>query len=105
MKDNVWFTYKARIQAHQRLEWLDTHSQFLLVWYAILGAVFSVVTIRHPHVLGANTDILASVLSVAVLGVSLVVSNLDFRGRALVMRKKLPGAASVVRINQRCKRS
>lgn len=87
VKDNVWFTYKARIQAHKRLEWLDIHSQFLLVWYAILGAVLAIVAIRYPQALGANTDILAAVLSVALLGVSLAVANRDFRGRALTMMK------------------
>ena len=87
MKDNVWFTYKARIQAHKRLEWLDIHSQFLLVWYAILGAVLAIVAIRYPQALGTDTDILAAVLSVALLSVSLAVANLDFRGRALTMMK------------------
>lgn len=58
MLNKVWFTYKARIQAHHRLEWMDTHSQFLLVWYAILGAALAVVAIRYPTLLGKNTDIL-----------------------------------------------
>lgn len=87
VKDNVWFTYKARIQAHKRLEWLDFHSQLLLVWYAILSAVLGVVTIRYNHVLGPDTDVLATVLSVALLGVSLAVTNRDFRARALAMRR------------------
>lgn len=87
MLNKVWFTYKARIQAHHRLEWMDTHSQFLLVWYAILGAVLAVVAIRYPMLLGKNTDIFGAVLSIALLGVSLSVANRDFRGRALNMRK------------------
>ncbi|MDF7702822.1 SLATT domain-containing protein [Enterobacter hormaechei subsp. steigerwaltii] len=87
MRDNIWFTYKARINAHHRLEWLEKHSQFILVWYAILSAILSIVTIRFPTVLGNNTDILAAILSVALLGISLVVSNLDFRGRAIAMRR------------------
>ncbi|MDE9544242.1 SLATT domain-containing protein [Xenorhabdus bovienii] len=87
MRDNIWFTYKARINAHHRLEWLEKHSQFILVWYAILSAVLSIVTLRFPKVLGNNTDILATILSVALLGISLVVSNLDFRGRAISMRR------------------
>ena len=87
MRDNIWFTYKARINAHHRLEWLEKHSQFILVWYAILSAILSIVTIRFPTVLGSNTDILAAILSVALLGISLVVSNLDFRGRAISMRR------------------
>jgi len=87
MRDNIWFTYKARINAHHRLEWLEKHSQFILVWYAILSAVLSIVTIRFPKILGDNTDIIATILSVALLGISLVVSNLDFRGRAISMRR------------------
>ncbi|HFJ2066646.1 TPA: SLATT domain-containing protein [Salmonella enterica] len=87
MLNKVWFTYKARIQAYHRLVWMDTHSQFLLVWYAILGAVLAVVAIRYPTILGKNTDIFSAILSIALLGVSLSVANRDFRGRALNMRK------------------
>lgn len=86
MKDNVWFTYKARIRAHKRLEWLDFHSQLLLVWYAILSTTLGVVTIRHSTLLGHNTDVIATILSVALLGVSLTVTNRDFRIRAMLMR-------------------
>nr|WP_283379822.1 SLATT domain-containing protein [Escherichia coli] len=59
----------------------------MLVWYAILSAVLSIVTLRFPKVLGDNTDIVAAILSVALLGISLIVSNLDFRGRAIAMRR------------------
>ena len=85
-KDGVWFTYKARIQALKRLEWLDFHSQLLLVWYAVLSTALGVLTIRSNEVLGANTDIMATILSVALLGVSLIVTNRDFRVRAMHMR-------------------
>ncbi|WP_374496418.1 SLATT domain-containing protein [Vogesella indigofera] len=86
MKDKVWFTYKARIQAHKRLEWLDFHSQMLLVWYAILSTILGVLSVRYKDVLGSDTDVMATVLSVALLGVSLAVTNRDFRGRAMGMR-------------------
>lgn len=85
-KDSVWFTYKARIQAHKRLEWLDFHSQLLLVWYAILSTALGVITIRHSTILGPDTDVMATILSVALLGISLAVANRDFRGRAMLMR-------------------
>lgn len=86
MKDNVWFTYKARIRAHKRLEWLDFHSQLLLVWYAILSTTLGVLTIRRSTLLGPDTDVMATILSVALLGVSLAVTNRDFRVRAMLMR-------------------
>lgn len=49
--------------------------------------MLSIVTLRFPKVLGDNTDIVAAILSVALLGISLIVSNLDFRGRAIAMRR------------------
>lgn len=87
MKDNVWFTYKARIKAQERLEWMDFHSQNLLVWYAILSAVVATLTIRYPNLLGKDTDLLTTVLSVFLLAISLSVANRDFRGRAMLMRR------------------
>ena len=87
MENNIWFTYKARIQAQSRLEYLDTHSQFLLVWYAILGVILAIVSIRYPTILNENTDIYAAILSVALLVLSLVISNRDFRGRSIKMRE------------------
>ena len=64
----------------------------LLVWYAILSATLGVLTIRYEHLLGPDTDMMATVLSiallgVALLGVSLAVTNRDFRARAMMMRK------------------
>ncbi|MFP1882836.1 SLATT domain-containing protein [Lonsdalea quercina] len=91
MLDKVWFTYKARIQAYHRLEWMDAHSQFLLVWYAVLGAALAVIAIRYPTLLGSDTDIFSAVLSIALLGVSLLVSNRNFRGRAMSMRANYLG--------------
>ncbi len=85
--DNIWFTYKARIQACNRLEWWDFHSQLLLVWYAILGVTLAIVSIPYPEILGKNTSIYASIMSVALLVISLVISNRDFRGRSLKMRE------------------
>lgn len=87
MKDNVWFTYKARIQAHNRLDWLDFHSQLLLVWYATLSVTLGVLTIRYSTVLGHNTDVMATILSIALLGFSLLIVNRDFRVRAILMRR------------------
>lgn len=87
MKDKIWFTYKARIQAYNRLDFCDVHSQFVLVWYAILGVVLAILSIKYPDILGENTNIYAAILSVALLVISLVISNRDFRGRALKMRE------------------
>lgn len=86
MKDNIWFTYKARIQAHKRLKWLDFNSQLLLVWYAIISSILGILVIKHTDILGHDTDILSAVLSVILLGVSLTVTNLNFGIRANRLR-------------------
>lgn len=86
MRDNVWFTYKARIAAHERLERLNFHSQLLLVWYALLGVGLAIIIIKYPLFLGADTEIFSAFLSVALLILSLTISNRDFRGRAMQMR-------------------
>lgn len=84
--DDIWFTYKARIAAEVRFRNNDVHSQFLLVWYAILSAAGSIVAIRHEKFLGPDTDILSAILAVALLAISMFVATRDFRGRALMMR-------------------
>lgn len=86
MRDKIWFTYKARIQASQRLERMQFHSQWLLAWYAFLVASLSVATIRYPSLLGGPTDVLAAILSLALLAISLLVAKREFRGRAILMR-------------------
>ncbi|NNC09875.1 SLATT domain-containing protein, partial [Corallococcus exiguus] len=86
MRDKIWFTYKARIKAHERLERMDFHSQLLLVWYAILSSILAILSIRYPTILGDNTDILGAILSIGLLAISLSVTNRDFRGRAMLMR-------------------
>jgi SMODS and SLOG-associating 2TM effector domain family 5 len=86
MFDDIWFTCKARVAAELRLKNNDLHSQVLLVWYAILSAAASIVVIRYDKFAGPNTDIYLSVLSVALLAVSMLVANRDYRGRALMMR-------------------
>ncbi|MGF6417229.1 hypothetical protein ABH900_000690 [Stenotrophomonas sp. AN71] len=86
VRDKIWFTYKARIKAHERLERMDFHSQLLLVWYAILSSILAILSIRYPTILGDNTDILGAILSIGLLAISLSVTNRDFRGRAMLMR-------------------
>lgn len=87
LTDKIWNTYKARIRASERLQSNDAHSQYLLVWYALITTALSIINIRYPEILGPNTDISSAVMSVALLVVSLLVTNTDYRGRAIQMRK------------------
>ena len=86
LTDKIWFTYKARIEAAERLAKSDFHSQAILVWYALASAVLAIVTVRYPKLLGGDTDLVSAVLGVALLVVSMFVTNRDFRGRFMSMR-------------------
>ncbi len=87
LADKIWYTYKARIRASERLGCNNTHSQYLLVWYALIATALSIITIRFPQILGTNTDVSSAIMSVALLVISLLVANVDYRGRAIEMRK------------------
>ncbi|WP_321840772.1 SLATT domain-containing protein [Paraburkholderia bannensis] len=95
--DSIWFTYKARIRAQVRLSKNDFHSQALLVWYAFCGAVLATLALRFPKVLGDDTDMLAAILSIALLVVSLMVTGRDFRGRSIEMRRNYLALESLYR--------
>ena len=86
MEHKLWFTYKAMIEAEARLRNNDLHSQVLLVWYAVVSAVFSIIAIRYPMFLGKDTDVISSILSVALLAISMLVASRDYRGRASAMQ-------------------
>lgn len=85
--DNIWFTYKSRIAAENRLKSNDFHSQALLVWYALISAIGAIAGIVNSDYLGANTNFLSAMLAVALLVISLWVTNQDWRGRAIKMRE------------------
>ena len=87
LANKLWFTYKARIRAEERLRGNDFHSQLILVLYASVSAILSVIVIRYPSILGKNTDLVSACLGIALLVISLLVTNMDFRGRALAMKQ------------------
>jgi len=85
--DNIWFTYKSRIAAENRLKSNDFHSQAILVWYALISAIGAISGIVNPNYLGEKTNFLSAMLAVALLVISLWVTNQDWRGRAIKMRE------------------
>lgn len=87
LKNKIWFTYKARIMAHERLMRFNKITQLLLVWYSLITVISSIVMIRFPQIFGSDGDILVTCISLIVLVLSLVVSNRDYRGREIEMRR------------------
>ena len=87
LTDKIWFTYKSRIAAENRLKSNDFHSQSLLVWYALISAIGSIASIQNANYLGSSTSFLSSIMAVALLVLSLWVTNQDWRGRSIKMRE------------------
>ena len=84
--DKIWCTYNARICAQKRLQINDVFSQLLLVWYSLLSVITGVLMLKSSKMFGDYADAIMVAFSVAVLVISLVVSNRDYRGRSLQMK-------------------
>ncbi|WP_145536556.1 SLATT domain-containing protein [Yersinia alsatica] len=91
LRDKIWFTYKARMYAHKRLNFYDVHTQFILIWYSLTLVIISVISLRIDKLYGSNTDIIITCLSIVVLVLTLTVTARDFRGRAISMRENYLG--------------
>ncbi len=87
-KDRIWFTRKARIRASERLLRNETHAQILLVVYSLFAVVVSVVLLKHPTIIGAeqNANLFLTIVSLAILVLSLLIANQDFKGRGLAFK-------------------
>jgi len=87
--DNIWWTYKARIEAEKRLLSNALQSQILLLWYSFSGAAVSI------YYLNSNNDTSATglagitwiVYSVLVLCMSGFISGLTFNKRAGLIKE------------------
>ncbi|WP_072033989.1 SLATT domain-containing protein [Rahnella aquatilis] len=86
LSDSIWFTFKARMIAYERLKSNEFHSQMILVWYTLILVVISIVLLKNENFFGDNIDLYSAIFSVVILVVSLIVSNQDFRGRSIHMR-------------------
>lgn len=80
--DNVWFTRKARIQSEKRLLKNHNHSQLLLIYFTLIGAIASIITLKYEYFLGDNTSLILAIFSVIILVLSLIVTNFNFKERS-----------------------
>lgn len=86
--DKIWWTKKARIKTEVRLLNLNFYSQFFLLWYSIFLVCYSIYTLVLP--LGSITQTESATmvaLSVMVLVATLFINNMDFKGRALLVKQ------------------
>ncbi|MEI7190531.1 SLATT domain-containing protein [Pectobacterium brasiliense] len=86
--DKVWWTKKARIKTEVRLLNLNFYSQFFLLWYSIFLVCYSIYTLVLPVGTITQTESATMVaLSVLVLVATLFINNMDFKGRALLVKQ------------------
>ncbi|OOC11741.1 hypothetical protein BM451_20035 [Dickeya dadantii] len=86
--DKIWWTKKARIKTEVRLLKLNFYSQFFLLWYSIFLVCYSIYTLVLPIGTITQTESATMVaLSVLVLVATLFINNMDFKGRALLVKQ------------------
>jgi hypothetical protein len=82
LRDNIWFTRKAWINAEKRLLNNDLHAQFLLVAYSIYSIALSVIVLKVPMIEADVSSVFSISLSVGILGASLFLATRSFKDRA-----------------------
>lgn len=84
--DKIWWTRKAKIKAERRLLNFDHYSQLLLLWYSSFLVCYSIYTLVKPAQKVEEAAIMVS-LSVLILVLTLFINNMNFKGRALLIKQ------------------
>lgn len=84
--NKVWWTRKAKIKAERRLLNLDYYAQFLLLWYSSFLVCYSIYSLVNPATNNTEPVIMVA-LSVLVLIVTLYNSNMNYKGRAILIKQ------------------
>lgn len=84
--DRVWWTKKARIKAERRLLKLDFYLQLLLIWYSFFLVAYSILSLVNPAEGNSESAVMIS-LSVLVLVMTLFISGMDLKGRAMLIKQ------------------
>lgn len=84
--DKVWWTRKAKIKSERRLLNLDYYSQFLLLWYSFFLVCYSIYALVKPPE-NNNESVVMVALSVLILVLTLFINNMNFKGRAMLIKQ------------------
>ena len=80
--DRSYDTYQSRLRASIRLQRLADLWNFVLVSTTTAAAVASVITVRNPRAFGEDSDVLLACISVALLALSLTVTQMNYSARS-----------------------
>lgn len=84
--DKVWWTRKARMKAERRLLNLEFYSQFLLLWYSSFLVCYSIYSLVKPPANDSEAVIMVA-LSVLILVLTLFINNMNYKGRAMLIKQ------------------
>jgi hypothetical protein len=84
--NKIWWTKKSRIKAERRLLDFDFYSQSLLLWYSVFLVGYSIFSLVNPASGNIESAIMIT-LSVLVLVMTLFIGNMNFKGRAMLMKQ------------------
>lgn len=86
LANKIWWTKKTRIKTEKRLLNLNFFSQFLVLWYSIFLAGYSIYSLVSPAEANKESAIMTS-LSISVMVVTIFISSMNFKGRSLLVKE------------------
>ena len=85
IKDNIWWTRKARIQTEKRLLSNDFHAQAILLTYSFTSVAASIWNLSHENETSYFSTIFVA-FSVLILLVSSFIASCSFKNRASLIK-------------------
>lgn len=82
LKDRIWFTRIARIQAEKRLLSNELHSQLLLMFYSVYSIALSVAQLQYKPISDEAASVIGIILSVTLFGLAFHLNGRGFSARA-----------------------
>ena len=87
LSDRAWITKRCRMLAAERLSNNNRYSQELITYYSFLLVVVSVISLRYSDIFKDMAGVLLVLGSIAVLIMSLVISNKNYIERSINMKR------------------
>ncbi|EOX5952763.1 SLATT domain-containing protein [Providencia rettgeri] len=86
LANKIWWTKKTRIKTEKRLLNLNFYSQFLVLWYSVFLAGYSVYSLVSPPD-GPKESAIMTTLSISVMVITIFISSMNFKGRSLLVKE------------------
>lgn len=91
INDRVWITKKVRMEAEARMNFYNSFTQYLLIYYTFAVLAFSILTLVIDD---NNISLMTVIASVGLFGISIFVSAIGYREKAIQYK------ISYIRLNE-----